>query len=290
MNSKKQGNGLIIVLIIVTALAMGVYSVSDLVNGELRLNKKATVFHDAKQAAESLIQTAMADLKYRFDKNSAFPVDILSPSNSPLFITDEFVNRHNTIVPASYLVLGDTSAYTSSASFNTRSTEIIGGQVPNAVAKYIDPRESGYENDDLAYMTVLQRSVELLSKATVDRPNIGVSTVYARQFLDVRDVPLFSYAIFYNLPMEIAPGKPMDVYGNVHVNGDAWIQSGKGLNFHSLVTIAGDLHHGRHPDYGKKAAQGNVKFMDVNNQPVSMKQNGRWLLKKEVTMPTLKGT
>lgn len=279
MNSKKQGNGLIVVLIIVTTLAIGVYSVSDLVNGELRLNKKASVFHDAKQVAESLIQSAMADLKYRFDNSPSFPTDALSPSNNPLFITDEFVNRHSTSVPKSYLVLDDTSAYTSADAFNTRSTEIIGGQVPGAVAKYINPKETGYEKDELAYMTVLQRRVELLSKATVDRPGIGVSTAYARQFLEVRDVPLFSYAIYYNLPMEIAPGAPMDIYGNVHVNGDAWIQSAEGLNFHSRVTIAGDLNHGRHPDApsGLKVGQGAVNFLDSDGQLVNMKQDGNWV-------------
>ena len=277
MNTKKQGNGLIVVLIIVTTLAIGVYSVSDLINGELRLNKKASVFHDAKQVAESLIQSAMADLKYRFDNSPSFPVDALSPSKNPLYITDEFVSRHNTSVPESYLVLDDTSAYTSSDLFNTRSTEIIGGQVPGAEAKYINPKEAGYEKDELAYMTVLQRRVELLSKATVDRPGIGVSTAYARQFLEVRDVPLFSYAIYYNLPMEIAPGKPMDIHGNVHVNGDAWIQSSKGLNFHSRVTIAGDLKHGRHPDSGKDKKEGAVNFLGISDDLVNMQQDGKWV-------------
>ena len=58
MNSKKQGNGLIVVMIILAAIAFGVYSVFDLVNTEFRLNKRAELYNEAKQAAES-IATAM---------------------------------------------------------------------------------------------------------------------------------------------------------------------------------------------------------------------------------------
>ena len=63
MNSRKRGSTLFLVIIIAAALSIGAYSVLDLVNTEFRLNKRATIYNEAKQAAESLIQSSMADLR-----------------------------------------------------------------------------------------------------------------------------------------------------------------------------------------------------------------------------------
>jgi hypothetical protein len=277
MNSSKKGSGLIVVLFIATALAIGIYSVSSLVLGEFRLNKKAAVYNEAKQAAESLIQASLADLKDRFESQSAFPVDALAPDSNPLYISDEFVNIYNADDSNSNLIIPSVLKYTSAEQFGSQDTEIIAGQVPPGDWVYIDPREPGNEYDELAGTRVFQRNIEIISKATVDRSNVGTATVYARQYLQVRDAPLFAYAIFYNLPMEIAPGPRMDIYGNVHSNNDTWFQSGGGLNFHSRVSVAGEVYHGRHPDYGSGGvSNGAVNFTDGSDNLVNMKKDSSW--------------
>lgn len=276
MNSKKQGSGLLLVFIIVTALSIGIYSVSKLVQTEFRLNKKAAVYNEAKQAAESLIQSSMADLKFRFDNQTVFLPDALSPSQTPLYISDEFASIYNAEDSNSHLVIPSVKKYSSTSQFGSQDTEIIGGQVPPGEWKYIDPREPGNEFDELAGTRVFQRNIEMVSKATVDRPNVGNSTVYARQYLQVRDAPLFAYAIFYNLPMEIAPGARMDVYGNVHSNNDVWLQSSSSLNFHSRMSIAGDMYHGRHEDSGKGTSTGAVRIRNGSDNLVNMKEDGSW--------------
>ena len=63
--NRRQGSGLFAVLIISAVLGMGIYSVIDLSGTEFRANKKAAVYNEAKQAAESLkkdVEAAM-DLK-----------------------------------------------------------------------------------------------------------------------------------------------------------------------------------------------------------------------------------
>ncbi|MGB0744201.1 MAG: hypothetical protein ACPGSB_06715 [Opitutales bacterium] len=274
MKSNKTGSGLFLMLIISSVLAVGIYSVLDLANTEFRLNKKATVFNEAKHASESLIQASMADLKQRFEKQTAFPIDALSPSNTPLYISNEFVSMYSGT--DSNLIIPTKLKYTSKADFNSQETEIIGGQIPPGEWRYIDPRIPGNEFDELAGTRVFERNIELVSKATVDRPATGKATVYARQFLQVRDAPLFAYAIFYNLPMEIAPGPEMQVFGNVHSNGDTWFQSNNSLDFFSRVTTAGDFNHGRHPDSGKSNSNGRVRFPDGSDNLVNMKEDGSW--------------
>jgi hypothetical protein len=272
----KQGSGLFLVLIISTALGIGIYSTLDLVTGEQRRNYKSLVYHEAKQAAESILQSSIADLKRRFETSTNFPIDTLSPERNPLEISDEFASIYNAQDSGSFLIIPQVRKYTSEDQFNSQPTEVIGGQVPPGEWRFIDPRVPGNENDELAGTRVFERNVEMIGKATVERPSVGSATVYARQFLQVRDSPLFAYALFYNLPMEIAPGPAMSIYGNVHVNGDAWVQAGNSLNFHSKFTTAGQLFHGRHPDSGQRASQSPVRFADASGDLINLKADNTW--------------
>ena len=271
-----RGSSLFVVVIIATALGIGVVSTLSLVQGEFQRNHKAEAYHEAKLAVESLLQSSMADLKSRFDRQTAFPVDSLAPSKNPLSISSEFVGIYNASDADSHLVIPNVLKYSSKDDFNSQETEVIGGQVPPGHWHYIEPFVPGNQYDELAGTRVFERNIEIVAKATVDRPNIGKSTVFARQFLQVRDAPLFAYAIFYNLPMEIAPGPQMDIYGNVHVNWDAWIQAGTGLNFHAKYTSGGKMYHGRHLDSGKSNDYSPVRFMNISGDLVSMQEDSTW--------------
>ncbi len=279
MNSNNQGNGIFVVLIIVSAIAFGVYSVSSLINSESRMNYRAEAYQKARQAVESLIQSGVADLHARIENSGAIPTDELSPTNRPLSISTDFLAIYNDPNNQSNLVIPDVTKYTSISDLFSQDTEIIGGMISPSVSTFIDPYETGNELDDQKKQFLFKRTVEIFGKATVNHPSFSNDvTVYARQLLEIREIPLFSYAIFYNLPMEIAPGPDMDVYGKVHVNGDAWFQSGGGssLNFHGPVTIAGDVYHGRRPGSGKNDSPGEVNFSDSSENLINMKENVSW--------------
>ena len=81
MYSNKQGSGLFVVIIILTALSFGIYSVFDLINGELRLNKRAVVYNEARQAVESLLQASLADFETRFSVSPN--IDLNTLINNP---------------------------------------------------------------------------------------------------------------------------------------------------------------------------------------------------------------
>lgn len=276
MDNRQKGSGLVVVVIIAAALSVGIYSSLNLVNGEFRLNKKAALSHEAKNGAESILQDSLSELKRRFDNQTAFPINSLAPSQNPLRISDELAGIHTADGANSNLVIPVKRTYTTTDDFNTQKTEVIGGQIPPGEWRYIDPRVPGNEYDELAGTRVFERSIEVVSKATARHPLLGESTVYARQFLQVRDAPLFAYAIFYNLPMEIAPGPQMDIFGNVHCNWDAWFQSNASLNFNSKVTLAGDFNHGRHPDSGQSSSNGAVRISNGNNKLINVKEDSSW--------------
>lgn len=277
--NKKNGNSILLVLIISTALGVAVYSTIDLVGTESRLNKSAYVYHEARLAAEALLQTSFADLNQRFETSVAFPIDELAPSNRPLEVPSEYLSKHSS--SDSHLVHPTVTRYTSASQFNSQPTEVIGGRIPPGEWRFIDPRVPGNELDPLAGTRAFVRGIEILSKATVSKPRWGESTAYSRQVLEVRDAPLFAHAIFYNLPMEIAPGADMDIYGSVHSNGDSYFQTNTNLRFHQRVTSAGEFFHGRRPGSGQSNSHGNVTFKNRDGQNVAMNQSGHWVSSKD---------
>lgn len=276
MKHNKKGSTLMVVVIITAALAFGVYSTISLVETEFRLNKKSAVYHEARLAAETILQQSMADLKRRFDVQTAFPIDALSPSRNPLEVGNEFVSLYSKDGSRSSVVLPTKARYTSTSEFNSEPTEIIGGQVPPGEWRYVDPRIIGNQFDELAGNRVFERNIQLLAKATVDRPGVGRQTVHTRQILQVRDSPLFAYAIFYNLPLEIAPGAPMEVYGNFHGNYDGYFQANNSLDIHSKITLGGKLFHGRHSKSGKGVKGGAVRILNSDGKLVNMKEDSSW--------------
>jgi len=276
----RRGNSIMLVLIIATALGAVVFSALRLVRHESSLNKRANMYHEARLAAETLLQSSFAELQNRFDSRVAFPRDELSPDRNPLGVPSEFLTRYvgsDASNPETNLVSPTVNKYTSTTQFNSEPVEIIGGPVPPGDWRFIDPLVPGNENDPLAGTMSFVRGIEILAKATVARKGWSDgTTAYTRQLLEVRDAPLFAHAIFYNLPMEIAPGPEMNVYGNVHANGDMFIQSGNSLNFHEKVTSSGDIFHGRRSESGKSASTSAVNFINRDGDFISMKDDNTW--------------
>ena len=266
MYSNKQGSGLFVVIIILTALSFGIYSVFDLVNGELRLNKRAVVYNEARQAVESLLQASLADFETRFSVSPN--IDLNTLITNPFEINQNWLDIYTADGSKSNLV----------DDLDPQFIEIMGGQVTQPEWVTISSFEPGYEADRERNQLVFRRTTEVIAKATVDHPSFGPMTAYASQHLEIRDIPLFAYAIFYNIPMEIAPGPLMNVYGNVHVNGDAWFQSGRGLNFHDKVTITGSLYHGRREETRGKVhtSYGFVNIANFSGELVGMRRGNTW--------------
>ncbi|WP_309385963.1 hypothetical protein [Cerasicoccus frondis] len=278
-SQRRHGNSIMLVLIIATALGGVVFSALRLVRHESTLNKRASMYHEARLAAETLLQASFAELQYRFDNRVAFPQDELAPENNPLGIPTEFISRYigSETEPNTNLVKPNTLVYTSMDDFNTQPVEVIGGAVPPGDWRFIDPTVPGNENDPLAGTMSFVRGIEILAKATVSRKGWSdETTAYTRQLLEVRDAPLFAHAIFYNLPMEIAPGPTMNIYGNVHANGDMYLQSNSGLTFHEKVTSAGEVFHGRRGESGQGNSEGAVKITNRDGDFISLKEDNTW--------------
>ncbi len=158
--------------------------------------------------------------------------------------------------------------------------EMDGYEFPNfEITKISEGSEVVPEGEDYAGMVVyaIRYRVDVQAKklgGTAERyDHTGVRLC---QNITVSYRPLFSFAIFYDPILEIAPGAYMQVTGRVHSNGDTYVQSGAGLDFLKQVTVAGDLHYGRYGESGQSGANGDVRFTDGGGL-LSMKVGGSWL-------------
>ena len=84
-------------------------------------------------------------------------------------------------------------------------------------------------------------------------------------------IPLFQFAIFYGLDMEINPGANMKVNGKVHGNGELFLapNSSATLEFQDDVTAVGDINYSRStndPAYGSAKS---MPVFDITNMPAN---------------------
>ena len=68
-----------------------------------------------------------------------------------------------------------------------------------------------------------------------------------QQDIQLAAIPLFQFAIFYSMDLEINPGPQMQITGKVHSNGSLFTAPGTGLEYADVVTAAGQVLQQRHP-------------------------------------------
>jgi hypothetical protein len=91
-------------------------------------------------------------------------------------------------------------------------------------------------------------------------------------------IPLFQFAVFYEMDLEIAPPTGMTLAGRVHTNADIYVQSENSVLFESYLTAADSIHHGRHPNSGKSDSYGDVLIVDAVGDTQNMENlDGSWL-------------
>jgi len=86
--------------------------------------------------------------------------------------------------------------------------------------------------------------VKSYSRETQGRFNVSAGV---QQNVQLATIPLFQFAIFYNVDLEIEPGPNMTVTGRVHGNHNIYQNPGASLTYQSHVTAAGNIISGPIP-------------------------------------------
>lgn len=221
----RLGMALLTVILFTTAIALIVGSLLQWGVQDQRINSRHFVLLDARNAAESATELAIGVLSYRWESKASVPEDDLE--TYPVDDEPAFASEWEKYFPESRYDL-----------------DIKGGAVTQGLY-YIHPDDPAHEDDPHKGKLVTIQSVDLLAKVTVTDDVLGDKIeAYARQTLQVRDAPLFSHAVFYNMDLEFHPGPQMVMNGPVHANGDIWVQAVNRLEFTSNLTATGDFRYG----------------------------------------------
>lgn len=80
------------------------------------------------------------------------------------------------------------------------------------------------------------------------------------QDVETATIPLFQFAIFYNIDLEINPGPVMTVTGPVHSNQKIYLQPQNVLTFRDDVTAAGEIFNTKKPGDPTTRTGGSIVF------------------------------
>lgn len=90
-----------------------------------------------------------------------------------------------------------------------------------------------------------------------------------QQNVETATIPLFQFAIFYNMDLEINPGPNMTINGPVHSNGTGYFQPQATLTFEGDVTAVGSLILGKKPGDPSSRSGGTVDYEGEHDGGVS---------------------
>ncbi len=221
-----QGYALATVFIFSALLTLTAAMLLRYSSTEFRLNRRNQLRFQAKNASEAMLEYGAAELMARLQRNINFSTGELRAA--PL-------TTQNTRKPVLFATGNGTYN-------NVPSTGLSfwASQYTDPTRRYIDPGDPGNAYDPLRGQNVRAQTIRLLASAT-STANGLTEVQYATQSIEIRDVYLFNYAIFYNITMEFHPGPNMLISGPVHSNVDTHMTStaGKTIQFLSTFTTAG---------------------------------------------------
>lgn len=211
-----RGGALVTVMMLSMALTMVIASTLTYSLTERRLNHRASMRLEARNAAEAISEYGLSQIRQKMDTRSDFTPTRFTTgadANSINALPNTFWTGSNVVTSganAPELIIGLIAPITSN---------------PTSGLYYFDPADPSNEFDPLKGRYAFRFDLRVISRATVAPASTaagGPQSVYMSQTLSARASPLFSHAIFYNMDLEIWPGPAMNILGGVHTNGNLW--------------------------------------------------------------------
>lgn len=217
-----QGYALLMTLIFISVALLLLVSVMNWTNSSARQTERNNLFGLGTGAAEAATERVVAQMTFDFF-NQTFG------SGTNYYMTNTFCQPPST---ASWPV-----QFSFSNPSNSSPTTYVSINPVNWTTNWGTLFAANYSgmHADIANCTVVSTATP------VNQPYTNVSATVQETF-QLAAIPIFQYAIFYDLNMEIDPGATMSVTGPVYSNGGIWSGSTV-LTFNSMVSAAGNIYN-----------------------------------------------
>lgn len=244
-DSGRRANALLLVVILVGVSMIMVASIFSSSATNSRLNQRNSDYYLGVAAAEAATEKVLAQITSDFrnfgdgyiEQNlHNYAAMVPSPSESAAWADFDFMNQSQQVgqIEVDYQHL---------SGFN-----LISGQY-GPLRAFTD-------------------QVRILANARSKKSLDGVvGSVY--QDIQLTRIPIFQYAIFYNIALEFTPLPPMNVYGPVHCNTNIYLNPAGSLTFANDITSSGTIVMGPNPTSPLGALGGAVTFQGAHDSGVS---------------------
>ena len=241
--SSRPANGgyaLIITLAFLTVALMTYASLMFWVSTSAHITKRNNLFNQTEGAAESATDLVMATMMRDFNSQSLNPAaTYISATNLP-----------------------SQAGWPTTYQYSDTNGNL------NVTTVYIGPTNWSQLPSQYTNLYGLGQNCEVASQATPLNMGENLSAIVDQTFW-VGSIPLFQFAIFYNMDLEINPGANMNINGRVHSNNNIYATGaggGNSLTFSSIVDASQQFNLTPDPlDPQNTGRSGNVSFTDTNN-------------------------
>lgn len=207
---QRRGSALVTVVFLTAMMAILTASMLRYTITERRGNERNRVILCAKNMSESISVYAAEQITTKLYRlRSANPIAFLTGTNEIK------------LPPVSVLQAADAS-YSSGSDMEVRA-----GLTGSTGLLFINPATD--PSNPNAGLQVNTATVPIIAKARARHGSLGTISSYSRHDLAVDFVPLFQFAVFYNMDMEFGPGADMVIAGPVHCNGELSARSQTGF-------------------------------------------------------------
>ncbi|MGH7973709.1 MAG: hypothetical protein ACREIC_33745, partial [Limisphaerales bacterium] len=240
-----QGNALLLVLILLAVSLVMVAGIFSYSASNSHLNQRDADYYQAVAASEAATEKVLSQITSDFRNYG-----------------DGYVQGHlatyRQAVPSSQEYSLWTNFDFMDLSGQTGQLEVDYYQLPgfNPVSGQYGP------------LNAFQDRIRILANARSKTSLDGVvGAVY--QDIQLTRIPIFQYAIFYNVALEFTPLPPMNVYGPVHCNTNIYMNPAGSLTFFNDVTSSGTIIMGPNPTSPLGTLGGSVTFKGAHDSGVS---------------------
>jgi hypothetical protein len=203
---------LTMVFLLVSLIVFG--SIMYWVSGNAKLTLRNNQFNSSEYAAEAGVETILAQMDRDFlygSLTNSYGTLLPNQTNWPVGYTYSDTNGSNSQIS---VWVGPQS--TTTTNLNSQFSGLYGFAIPCTITATAKPASASGAGSNWVY-------------------NVPATISEQLQFASI---PLFQFAIFYNLNLEIDPGQPMTITGPVFCNDSIW-EGSSVCTFQSTVSAVG---------------------------------------------------
>jgi hypothetical protein len=261
-SNQKRANALLLVLVLLGISLVMVTGLSKYVSTGAKLNARNNDYYGATAAAEAATEKVLGQMVYDFKQDGDG------------YVLQKLNTYRRTIPTGSEASRWDNYTFTDLSGRNRRV------EVDYTKSATFLPVGGAY-----GQLKAWKDQVRILSIAQ-DNKSVDGLTGSVYQDLEFTRIPIFQYAVFYNITMEYTPLPAMTINGPVHANGDVYLAPCSTLNFMSDLTSSGTIYESKNPTsplmtfggtiiYGGKHDSGVSTLslpIGTNNTPAAVQQ------------------